>query len=298
MKIVVYQDRNLNEKRIQGTLNSIFLSLKEKYNNYDVEYVKFKNFKLIKSDFAIIWNVYCKFKNDTMYRKLVKEFQKKNNDKLIVVEMGFIKRENYLSFGFDDISNFGNYPNFPDDYLRLEKLNVKIKDLNYNKNSDKHILFCSQVPWDTQIQNLDYNKWLISTLKEIKKYSNRKIIFRKHPLHTPRPGFKYFDNEFLKKNNIYAEISTNNLKDDLKNCYCVVAYNSTVLVDSILEGIPIISGSNTSIIYDLSTKKISDIENLTRFTNLEIKKVLSNISYKQWSIEEFKKGEPFKFFFK
>ena len=295
MKIVIYQDRNLKEKRIQKSLMTIYKSLKENFKDHHIIYIEYSNFKLVKCDYAIMWNVYCKFKNDTFYRKN-KRFSKENNNKTLIVELGFINRDIYYSFGFDNISNFGYYPEFPNNDNRL-KLNLDIKELNYDVNPTKHILFCSQVPWDTQVQNLDYTKWVINTLKELKKYTNRKIILRKHPKHKVRPGYDYFDKNFLLKNELHAEISFNNLKDDLKNCYCVIAFNSTVLVDSILEGIPILSGDKSSIIYDLSTKKVSNIENLDRFKKEDIFKVISKLCYKQWTIEEFKTGEPFKYFF-
>ena len=59
-----------------------------------------------------MWNVYCRFKENTSYRKKIKDFQKNNNNKILIVELGFINRDNYYSFGFDNISNFGNYPKF------------------------------------------------------------------------------------------------------------------------------------------------------------------------------------------
>ena len=298
MKIVIYQDRNLNEERIQNSLRIIYESLKKKFKDHEIVYIKYSEFRLVKCDYAIMWNVYCRFKENTSYRKKIKDFQKKNNNKLIIVELGFIDRKNYYSFGFDHISNFGSYPKFPDNDDRLKKLNLNLQELNYNDDPKKHILFCGQLPWDTQVQDINYTKWVIKTLNEIRKYSDRKIIFRKHPKHKVRPGFIYYDKKFLKKNKIHAEISSNNLNDDLKNCYCVIAYNSTVLIDAILNGVPTISGSKTSIVYNITNKNINDINNLKKITFDEVKKELFTISYKQWTLEEFKDGLPFKYFFK
>ena len=304
MKIVVYQDRNLVEKRIQETLSVIYTSLKKKYPNFEIIYVEHKNFELIKCDYAIMWNVYCKFKNDTINRKLIKEFQEKNNDKLIVVELGFINRDKYSSFGFDHISNFGNYPELPNDTKRLDKLKITVKELVYNNSPDKYILFCSQVPWDTQVQDIDYEKWIIDTIKEIQKYSNRTIVFRRHPKHNSPTHIRegkykctYYDALFFKSNNLNVIISNNTLENDFKNCYCVIAYNSTILVDAILYGRPVLSGSNTSIVSDLTIKDFSTIENLNKFSKDDVTKCLSKVAYKQWSLSDFAKGKPFKYFF-
>ena len=297
MKIVVYQDRNLVEKRIQETLFVIYASLKKKYPNFEIIYVEQKNFELIKCDYAIIWNVYCKFKNDTINRKLIKEFQEKNNDKLIVVELGFINRDKYSSFGFDHISNFGNYPELPNDTKRLDKLKIDLKDLVYNNSPDKYILFCTQVPWDTQVQDIDYNKWIIDSINELKKYTNRKIIVRNHPKHKARNGFELYDKNFFNKNNIDIGFSNRTLEKDFENSYCVIAYNSTILVDAILYGRPVLSGSTTSIVSDLTIKDFSTVENLTKFSKDDVIKCLSKVTYKQWSLSDFAKGKPFKYFF-
>lgn len=302
MKIVVYQDRNLTDKRINEGLNSIFFSLKNKYKNYNIIFVKYKNFKLIKADYAIIWNVYCKFKIGTQYRDKVKKFQKNNNNKLIILELGFLNRDYYYSIGFDHISNFGNYPEYPNDEIRLDNLKIIPKELKYEKknnlNNDKYILFCTQVPWDTQVQDVDYTNWVINTLKKIKQYSNRKILLRLHPKHTPRKNFIYFNKSFFIKHNISVEISQNTLLKDFENSYCCIAYNSTVLVDAILNGIPILAGSNTSIVSDLCIYDFSKIEDLPKFSIEQIRKCLANISYKQWNLQEIKEGELLKYYFK
>ena len=136
MKIVVYQDRNLSDRKINSGLNTIFVSLKNKYKDYDVLFIKYHNFKLIKADYAVVWNVFCKFKQDTYYREQIKNFQIKKNNKLIILELGFIKRDKYFSIGFDHISNFGKYPEYPNNIVRLKKLNICPKELNMKKKSN------------------------------------------------------------------------------------------------------------------------------------------------------------------
>ena len=294
-KIVIYQDRNIDNPIINNVLNSAKLFFSNN-NNYDFSFIENKNFKLEKADYAIIWNVYCKFKKNTLYRNMVKNFQKKNNDKLIIFELGFINRDKYYSIGYNHISNFGNYPIFPDNNNRLKNFNLNLKELNYDNNKDKHILFCSQVPWDTQVQDINYNNWILNTLKKIKDCTKRKIIFRKHPKHTKNKKFKLYSKKFFNNNNLTVEISKNDLNTDLKNCYCVVAYNSTILLDAIIKGVPIIAGSTTSIVSDIAVKDIELIEKLPKFTKKDIIKCLSKICYKQWNVEEIKKGEPFKYF--
>lgn len=292
-KIVIYQDRNTKNNRISEGLNSLEFFF-DNNENYDFSYIKFKNFKLEKADYAVVWNVYCKFKKNTLYRNKIKNFQKKNNDKLIIIELGFINRDKYYSIGYDHISNFGIYPDFPNNSERLKKLNLNIQEINYKKEG--YILLCTQLPWDTQVQDINYDEWIINTIKSINNYTKKKIIIRIHPKHSKRKNFTYYDQKFFKHYNLNIEISKNDLNTDLENCYCVVAYNSTVLLDAILKGVPIIAGSTTSIVSDIAVKDIKLIENLPKFTKEDIIKCFTKISYKQWNVDEIKKGEPFKYY--
>lgn len=291
--IVLYEDRRFNDIKISigmKTINDFFVN----NNNYIYTFVKYSEFRLVKADYAITWNVYSKFKRNTFYRKRVENFQTLNNNKLIIIELGFIKRNQYFSLGFNGIADFGYYPTIPTNLDRLNKLNINIKELNYNNHRKKHILFCTQVPWDSQVQFIDYQKWVVEKIKKIKKYTNRKVLLRKHPKH--RKKVNIFSSSFFEKNGIKINISNNNtLKNDFKNCYCVIAYNSTVLVDAILNGIPIIAGSSSSVVYDLATKDISKIKNLSKYTKEDIINCLSKISYKQWSANEILSGLPFEY---
>lgn len=295
MKIVVYEDRSKKSKIINKNLKIIFNSLKDKYPNYEVIYVNHNNFKLIECDYAIIWNVYCKFKSNTINRKIIKEHQEKTNNKLIVIELGFMQRKDYFSIGFDNISNFGKYPQFPINDDRLNKLNLKINNINYD-NTNKNILFCTQVPWDTQVQDIDYDNWIIKSINLIQKYSKKKIVVRVHPKHKKRNSFQLYNSAFFKANNLDVTISNKSLKHDLNNSYCVVAYNSTVLVDAVIDGKPILSGSKTSIVSDIAVYDFSKVDNLPRFTDDQIRKCLSQIAFKQWNSTEITNGEPFEYY--
>lgn len=94
----------------------------------------------------------------------------------------------------------------------------------------------------------------------------------------------------------FVEIDKNkNLKDSLKDAYCVVAYNSTALVDSIIEGCPIICLHEMSVVYNLATHDIKNINNLYIPTNEERLQQLYNISYMQWTDEELKSGEAIEY---
>ena len=122
----------------------------------------------------------------------------------------------------------------------------------------------------------------------------RKIIIRKHPLNKLR----VFNKKWFNNHKINIEYSNNSLEHDLNNSYCVIAFNSTVLVDAVLKSVPIIAGHYSSIVYDISEKDLENIENLKKFNKNNIQKCLRNISYKQWTTKEISNGTPLKYLIK
>lgn len=295
ISVVLYQDRNYDiNTRIKDGIDSVF-----KYfinnKNYNFKYVLYNNFELIKADYAIMWNIYTISKRNTLYRKEVQKFQKKNNNKLIIIELGFINRAIYYSLGYNSISNFGKYPKYPNNNNRLKKLNISDNvEFNYNKDKDRYILFCLQLVDDAQVCNFNYEEWVLNTIRKIKSLTNRKIIIRKHPLNKLR----VFNKKWFNGHKINIEYSKNSLDEDLNHCYCVIAFNSTVLVDAVLNSVPIIAGHYSSIVYDISEKNVENIENLNKFNKNNIHKCLRNISYKQWTTQEIGNGLPFKYLIK
>ena len=291
ISVVLYQDRNYKiNSRIKNGINAIKHYF-EKNKNYKFNFVEYNNFKLVKADYAIMWNIYTNSKNNTIYRKKIRDYQKENKDKLIIIELGFIKRKYYYSMGYNSISNFGSYPKFPDNNIRLKKLNLKYDfKIDYKHNSDKHILFCLQLINDSQVSNINYNDWVYNTLKRIRLYTKRKIFVRRHPLDISR-NFK--SSNFNKISNV--EVSYKSLEEDLTNCHCVVAYNSTVLLDAVIKSVPILAGHKSSIVYEIAENMIENIEDLKKFKEKQIFECFKKISYKQWTKKEIMKGLPFRY---
>ena len=78
------------------------------------------------------------------------------------------------------------------------------------------------------------------------------------------------------------------IQDQLKEAWCTVTYTSGSGIDAVLEGIPNVACDTGSMVYDVSSKEISQIEN--PFTG-DKTDWANKISHCQWSIEEFESGE-------
>jgi hypothetical protein len=108
------------------------------------------------------------------------------------------------------------------------RLNIELK--NYRTTGD-HILVCLQRVDGWSMCGLSVQEWLDNTVNEIRKYSSRPIIVRKHP------GDRRQDH--LQFSNQYTISATPKLADDLQNCWATVTYNSSPGIASLIYGVPV-----------------------------------------------------------
>ena len=74
----------------------------------------------------------------------------------------------------------------------------------------------------------------------------------------------------------------------LKNTWCTVTYTSGTGIDAVLHGVPNIACNSGSMVFDVSSKNLEDVENPYKGD----KEIWTNkIAHCQWSIEEFESGE-------
>jgi len=228
------------------------------------------NIKAIKdykpSGVAVIFGVGKKNIPVSFPRAKVLNGQKATGGITIVIEKGYIRRDEYYAVGLDGLNNraFFNNENSPSD--RFKDLGVELKT-----GKDGYTLLCGQVPHDASVQNININNWyqkVISTLD---------VVFRPHPLfHVEPPG---------------VEISQRSLEDDLEGAGQVITYNSNTGVDAALRGLPVYAEDRGSMVYDIASHDLHDIHlgDRTQWAN--------NIAYSQWTPEEMARGLPWNHFY-
>jgi hypothetical protein len=115
--------------------------------------------------------------------------------------------------------------------------NVTIKPW---RESGQHILILCQRPKGWNMFGNDQDHWLEKTIDKIRKIEpKRLILIRMHPGDGSR--FKQIEKIHKRYNSKTSRIATSvnaNIRDDLINCWCVVGYNSTPNVVSVIEGVP------------------------------------------------------------
>ena len=158
----------------------------------------------------------------------------------------------------------------------------------------EHILLCMQKVGDASMRGADVFEWTYDAVKQIRQHTDRKIIIRPHPLYRKATKHKALQEKVLEVSDVVWQ-ETDLLKegfisvqDQLVKAWCTVTYTSGAGIDAILQGIPNIACDTGSMVYDVSSKKISEIEN--PFTG-DKTKWANKISHCQWSLDEFESGE-------
>ena len=202
---------------------------------------------------------------------------------------------------FRDEGDYNNKNCPADRWLKIQKeQSIEIKDW---KLEGEYILLIMQRPGDSSLKNLikkygNYETFLTSIINDIRKYSDRKIRIRLHPLRHDKQL------EIINKINLpNIEISPNThgvkllgggeggggLYEDFSKAKVVIGFNSNALTESICEGIPTFSLCPSSMAWDCSNTNLKDIENPRTFDR---KQWLYNLGYCQWTEEEILIGKP------
>jgi len=227
-------------------------------------------------DLAIIFGVYKRGVEAAKWRGRVIDGQVDTGRDYLVLEKGYIKRDKYYAVGLNGLNGRADFNNLESSNDRYNKLNVDLK--SYREYShQKHIILAGQVPTDASVQNVDIFDWLAKSVPKIKKRSNRKIIFRPHPLAINRTPYI-----------LGTEYSTRPLNEDLENAHCVVTYNSNIAVDAIISGIPAFAFDTGSMALPVADHNIDHIESIVSNNRTQW---LNNLSYAQWNYEEMESGE-------
>lgn len=203
----------------------------------------------------------------------------------------------------------GGHKTDPNPWYRIIKNGMNIKEINKRWPSDRFNFYFSQQlnvqPWKEKDNGYililpptqptawytNSTNWLVETVKLIKSKTDREIKIRHkppvivcddrgYPLHPDIVKQHIQDMEHL--------VSGNTLQQDLNGANCVVAYNSGVVVDAIVQGIPVISHSNAAS-YPLSFS-IDDIDTSVMKQEPDRQNWFNALAYHQFRLSEMRDG--------
>lgn len=166
-------------------------------------------------------------------------------------------------------------------FLALKDIKPVIDNFTWRNNKQGKILLCSGLENDpTSTKPVD--DFVKDTIEELKQYTKREILVKPHPL----SRFNFEDYNVLSKETTIKDISS--------EIYCAVIDNSTSIFELIHLGIPCFT-SQYNFGYNLKNVDIKNIEDPYYATPEEVKSWYEEMSYTEFSFNEFSNQSIFKY---
>ena len=165
------------------------------------------------------------------------------------------------------------------DGARLQKLesqgiDVEFKGCDTSDDKRGHIVVAPSSQTVTyHINGMSQDEWVQKVTNEIKKYTDREIVFR----NKPRPGNEWWGTE---------------LKDDLKGAHCLVTNMSLSAIEAVLHQTPIIT-EGRNVASPIAGQDISKIEKPLRPGRKTVTEWLRFVANNQFTLEEIRNGTAF-----
>lgn len=208
---------------------------------------------------------------------------------VIVVGLGYVDRafsgfqvNKYFQVGLDSLNWI---PKARTNSVRLYK---RVKWLGPKQTRDtqrlKPILLATQKPgdWVHGMNEAGIKRWATEQVKEIRKYTDRPIVLKQHPLHRGKlevPGTEN-DRPF-------------NTEYWLFHCHCLVTHSSTVGIQAVALALPIYCHESAPY-WEISMKgDYSKIEEAEAPTVWHRRQFMARVCYAQWTGDEIATGTPF-----
>ena len=207
----------------------------------------------------------------------------------IVLEVGGISRGSTWKVGLNGINRDAFFGDAGNDSRRSDLLNLRLKPW---RNDGEHILICGQHDKSLQWHNMPrMSQWVMDTIEEIQKHTDRTIIFRPHP-RCPLPHIEKEYRNVIRQDPRYVNGTYDDFDMGFDNVWATVSYSSNPGIHSVLEGVPAFVGP-ASLAYDAANDIdfMHDIENPLR---PDRQQWLNDYAWTEFTVEEIASGMPLK----
>ena len=232
------------------------------------------------SEVAVVFGVYKSRIRASWPRGKIIEQQRKNNLDVIVLETGYINRgdgeNHHYAAGWNGLNGRADFKNKDMTYERWRMLNTALRPYSPGKN----VILCAQVPWDASVDHHDHLKWVKTTASQIKKLTNRRCVFRPHPLAGDAVPVPYD-----------WEVSDLPLDEELKDAHAVVTFNSNSAVEALVYGKPVWAFDEGSMVWNVCNRSLLNLET-PEYHRRE--RWAHDLAYAQWTLDEMKQGLAWK----
>lgn len=228
----------------------------------------------------IIWSVLWQGRMES--NKLIYETAQKNKIPVVIIEVGNLNRNQTWRISVNNVNRLGFFANDGKlDLTRPGKLGIALKDFQPVRRPE--ILITGQHEQSLQWAGLQsVNDWVFEKYQEIRKYTDRPIIFRPHPR---------WPNNLVHKDIVICKpkklAGTYDDYDCDYNYHCVINHNSGPTVQAAIHGTPIVCDSS-GLAYPVSNC-LDTIEHVQMPDRTDW---FLKLCHTEWTTDEIKSGIP------
>jgi len=239
------------------------------------------------SDVDVIWSVL--WNGRMAQNKTIWERAMAQSKPVVVLEVGGIKRGETWKVGLNGINRDAFFGDAGNDSRRSDLLNLRLKPW---RTSGEYILICGQHDKSLQWQGMPrMSNWFLNTYDEIRKHTDRPIIFRPHPrcrLEHIERGLKHvYRQEPQHVTNTYDDFDMG-----FDNVWATISYSSNPGIHSIINGVPAFVSTH-SLVYPAGND-IDFLHTIEQPLMPDRTQWLNDYAHTEYTIEEIAQGLPLK----
>ena len=239
------------------------------------------------SDVHVIWSVL--FHGRMARNKSIWSYCVSNNRPVIVLEVGGIHRGKTWKVGINGINRDAKFGNTGEDSSRAKALGLKLQPW---RNNGKYILVCGQHDKSLQWNNMPrMSNWFLNTYDEIRKHTDRPILFRPHPrcrLEHIERGLRYVERQEPR----HIDGTYDDFDMQFDNVFATVSHSSNPGCHSIIQGVPSFV-SPSSLAYDVAND-IDFLHNIENPIMPDRTQWLNDYAWTEYTVDEIAAGLPLK----
>lgn len=235
----------------------------------------------------VIWSVL--FNGRMAANRSIWQKNQKQKKPTIVLEVGGINRGTTWKVGLNGINRDGYFGEQDNDRSRADHLGLVCKPW---RSVGDFILIAGQHDKSLQWQGMPrMSNWFLETYDEIRKHTDRPIVFRPHPRcrleHIERGLRHVYRQEPKHIDNTYDDFDM-----DFTNVWATVSYSSNPGIHSVLAGVPAFVGTS-SLAYDVGND-IDFFHDIEAPLQPDRRLWMNDYAYTEWTLDEIAQGLPLK----
>ena len=235
----------------------------------------------------VIWSIL--FNGRMAGNRSIWQQNQKQKKPTIVLEVGGIQRGSTWKVGLNGINRDAYWGDSNNNDSRKRVLGLEVKPW---RTQGEYILICGQHDKSLQWQGMPrMSNWFLDTYDEIRKHTDRPIIFRPHPrcrLEHIERGLRHVTRQEPRHvNGTYDSFDMG-----FDNIHCTISYSSNPGIHSVIEGVPAFVSTH-SIAYDVAND-IDFLHDIEDPLTPDRTQWLNDYAHTEYTIEEITSGMPLK----